>query len=768
MLIFGIFARNVYVCTRNGEYELLPSSIYEFRVKNGSNGHSTNLMMKNIMISKLINKIFSKKEEAKTSQPESDVERTDKAGGDYIDVDAMELSSFIHLESVYQHQEIKFPRCTNNKHLTVGTVLHEIFNVDPDAVVKMGVTQRESGETKCSEISKEDIWTYNLVDSVLTSEYEGHRTWGQMIETVLIVTCIDRHFILTLNGLGGLATIKYMRLNILSPNNSSVDDCVSNAKSSNLPTTISFVISYSESDNNPELQKYEDIEKKVLAKQKTGNDYDEIERQYIHGKFEFQGYYYIGYGKWLFEQERYYDAYVTLIRAFNLLKSNLDDTNTNVMQAYYDVCCKLGECLDKLGRNEEAAYYFRLGAPGLNVEQANHRALSLAKMGNPIAINEMNDWLELVAQSKGSHENWSEEIKNMGVNVPLELSNYKNKTSEILSKEVSCDNGLTLGYILNLIFGIEPKHIFSEMYIFDTCQNKFNETIDSPEAIVNYKLNTTEAKDKTFIFSITRAHYNYNDSVDKSILCIHAPVVISTHSIKDAKGRELMRVDAIRGNFPNDDDNVAFTRYNVPEHTSFILSVDEGISFGQTKDELVKCNNTVVDLTSNGQVIEAYKLSKWIFDCTLVQMTDQLGCKFETEDQDLWNLLFEACYHLGFALMEINKMESACYYLEISSQGMHSQAVQEYINCLCNTQDPLAISAIDSVISNSPKPENEEELKAWNSFMAFLNRRKAYVLIDLKKFKEARELLNEMLNNPLCKEFAERELQYLNSLERKN
>jgi hypothetical protein len=54
--------------------------------------------------------------------------------------------------------------------------------------------------------------------------------------------------------------------------------------------------------------------------------------------------------------------------------------------------------------------------------------------------------------------------------------------------------------------------------------------------------------------------------------------------------------------------------------------------------------------------------------------------------------------------------------------------------------------------------------EAFQTRNAFLNRREAYVLIDLEKYDEAETLLKEMLNNPMSKEFAEGELKYVEQM----
>ena len=60
--------------------------------------------------------------------------------------------------------------------------------------------------------------------------------------------------------------------------------------------------------------------------------------------------------------------------------------------------------------------------------------------------------------------------------------------------------------------------------------------------------------------------------------------------------------------------------------------------------------------------------------------------------------------------------------------------------------------------------DGDSESKSYQFHYAFLDRREAYVLIDLQKYDEAEVLLKEMLNDPMSKEFAEGELKYVEQL----
>ena len=222
----------------------------------------------------------------------------------------------------------------------------------------------------------------------------------------------------------------------------------------------------------------------------------------------------------------------------------------------------------------------------------------------------------------------------------------------------------------------------------------------------------------------------------------------------------------IRQNFSNNDDKRDFVRLNIPLNATYTIGLPYGISFSQEKESLLAGIRKAIELVEDKRFIEAYKLSKWVFECVSNSLKDKMGIKFESKDELLWDIFFESSYNVGFCLMELDKPHTAAYYLEIASHSMNYKHIQEYINCLANSQDPQAIEVVEDVIQRSPKPDSKEDLMSWSNHMAFLKRRKAYVLIDRKRYSEARSLLSEMLNDPLCKDFAEDELNYLNAIER--
>ena len=690
-----------------------------------------------------------------------------------LDFDLMEKQSFIHLESAYRHQAIKFRRASEDNRISLGEIVGGMFtNVQKSDVQSMALVYRlaiydNQEEKEIIFNDTDEIWNYDLFSCILKRKTdEGHYTMGLAHETTMIVKCVHKTVILVLTSLGGSDTIKYMRVTLLSPSYDKDDDGHSfmtseSTKTHNAPVILSFILSCSEVEENPEFGYYEQVEKTYNEKQNTHEKLDKVEEEYDHGMFEYRPQYYPGYGEWLFEQERYYDTFFTLERVFNFVRGSFDDVNKEWLSAYYMACNKMGICLSKMGREDEAIYYFRQGAPELTLQMPNYVALSTAKLGNPNAISLMNNWLMMVSQKYGKHDQWSEEVKQFSADVPVALANFKKKMDAALAADPTYDFRITIGYVLDRLMGIGQKNISRTMFVYDVENNKLLTRIADSDSISNYVLNTKEACDKVFVLSCSYAHYVTNEEFDKSILCTNAPIVISTHSATVAESAVVMRVDVVRCNFNNDDDKRGFDKLNLPLTRTFCLGESDSINYTQNKDSLLEAIRKAIDYRYEKRFVESLKLANWVFECTMNMVKNKTGLEFESQDELLKDILLESSYSVGYSLMELGNTAAASYYLELARYSMQYEHIQEYINFLSNTKDPQALEVVNDVLKHSPRPNNAEGEKRWKYHMAFLKRRLAYILIDKKKYADAENLLKEMLDDPLCKEFAEGELNYL-------
>lgn len=721
----------------------------------------------------LFKKFFGKKERNSEQTCQTTLNEEQAEDKHYIDFDVMHKKVMVHLESAYRHQEIVFRRSTETNRITLGEILSGLFKIDSTSIESMAlmyhleyVNENAIDESILTDIDK--IWNYDLFSCVLKNKTEdGHYTQGLFHETTLVVKCKEKNYILAITSLGGIDTLKYLRVTLMSPDNSDGDDCAS-LKTNNRPIVISFILSYNEMDNNPELDYFDKIERSICEKLESSDRFDEIdevEEEYVHGMNEYRPNYYYGYGKYLLEQKRYFDTYVTLERFYNYLKANLNGNNENWMDAYYETCNMMGTCLSKLGREDEAAYYYKQGVTKLNLEQPNDLALCKARLGDPSGMWLMNNWLMMVAQKYGDHKNWSEAIKQFSVDVPISLVKNKKEMDTNFASSPHYDGTISLGFVLDRLFGIKQKNLANCMFIYDLATNQFLSRVVDKEVIANYPLSREQAKDKIFVLSCSHVHYNTNDKEDESILCINAPIVISTHSIKSENSSAVMRVDIMRCNFANDDDKRQREKINTPLNATFCLGISNDYNYSTSKEDLLEAIKEAIILEKKRQIVEAYKLAKWIYDYTLYLLKDEKGLDFSDDDDSLlWNIFIESSYRIGFCMMELNKPQVAAYYLEIASNDKSYEHTEEYINCLTNLMDPQALDVVNEVMEKSPKPETEDGIKQWNWHMAFLKRRKAYILIDNRNFDEAERLLREMKDDPLCKEFAEGELKYIEQL----
>lgn len=124
------------------------------------------------------------------------------------------------------------------------------------------------------------------------------------------------------------------------------------------------------------------------------------------------------------------------------------------------------------------------------------------------------------------------------------------------------------------------------------------------------------------------------------------------------------------------------------------------------------------------------------------------------------------CYHIGFVYLTLGHFEKAYYYLTNAKRNSSIHAIRDFTNCLVEMKDTGALEYIYSMVSlvGSQIKMYGDEKNTLFPLYHFLRRRAAQVLVNLKYYSQARELLYQMLGEEENREFAERELQYLESM----
>ena len=136
------------------------------------------------------------------------------------------------------------------------------------------------------------------------------------------------------------------------------------------------------------------------------------------------------------------------------------------------------------------------------------------------------------------------------------------------------------------------------------------------------------------------------------------------------------------------------------------------------------------------------------------------------------NLFLEVCYMLGFCYNELQQYDRAYYYLTFVTGVNRTLYAEEYVNCMIYLGDYRSLMTIDGILEdlhNSIVEDEEGEFEqSVHSFLQFLYRRKAYVLVELHRFDEAEEILRQMIDDPESGDFALDELAYIQQLREKD
>ncbi|MCR5078144.1 MAG: hypothetical protein K6A82_08935 [Prevotella sp.] len=147
----------------------------------------------------------------------------------------------------------------------------------------------------------------------------------------------------------------------------------------------------------------------------------------------------------------------------------------------------------------------------------------------------------------------------------------------------------------------------------------------------------------------------------------------------------------------------------------------------------------------------------------------QLHDGFQQLDSSEREVFFEVCYMLGFCYNDLRQFERSFFYLSFTLGLNRITYAEEYVNCLVNMGDFRSLMCIEGIIAELRHATNDDEGEEavdpkLRQFLQFLYRRKAYVLVEMRRLDEAETILRPMLNDPDNGDFALTELAYIQQL----
>jgi len=301
---------------------------------------------------------------------------------------------------------------------------------------------------------------------------------------------------------------------------------------------------------------------------------------------------------------------------------------------------------------------------------------------------------------------------------------------------------VSLGFVLSQLFRVHPYNIFGMHLCHGKDGNTSNKEILEVKDVWNYRLSDALADGNTIVLSYSQAEYQCKMENDKSMLCPSNVIIFHVSAIP---GKTMFRIDMMVPPFVFDSDHIRPREGDTPIYRSIVLPAEDYVyDFSQNTETLLKCARS---LDKDKRYVEAMLGYHYAYVSLVPKMKS-------ISPSERGNCAVAASL-LGSCFLEMDMMDVAEYYLKIGADCNYQNG--EYINCLANNKDVRALDVIqqyllrDAVISGLTLETSQ----------AFLHRRMAYVLIDWGMIDKAKQLLESLLKDPLCHDFAESELRYL-------
>ena len=618
------------------------------------------------------------------------------------------LTEFVRNEATYTNQSYQIERSSLEKPVTLRQQLNEWLG--PQTYTNAYVVYSHMGGmehvayTDVNELLDKDpiFLSYDRGDAKLerkmsepnTSIYLNYKN-AEGKNACLVIH--NRHR-------GYLDAFVYTRTSMMMPAEDAEDDLRS-FHSKSAPVMGSYLSAFDVKEMQAEMAQFKVVLAKTVEKYQNDEALNDMERECLAGltgEEEFS--YNLGYGGWLYGNDRFYDAYVYHQAAFELLKKHLPNVSPEMNDTFYEMTHMMGISLWKLGLYESAEYY-----------------LNLALYGNESYASDYVDFRRSLENS------------------------VKKGASELTSR-------ITVGDALSVLFDVHENNLREAFYVVGDQPVKLATQADVWDFDLK-KLCTPDPSNLVIAYSRTYYENNDSSSLDKSVLFYENNIIFSSVQVDEKR----WRINVMIPNSRNGDYRKPGERTNLPLSASFIVGSEEmePIKIGKKKHyaALAQGMEKADELKADMRMLESLVLLKQM------QQVVSLMSEKERSKEKLSTLHAQMLYETGFLLTELNQGRKALSYLISSMKKMPAvDTMIEYISILSNFVDPRGLAVIKSELEKSPTDKSYED---------FLNRRYAYLLIEYGMFDEAEEVLNRLLKSPGSASFARQELEYIKSLRKK-
>lgn len=633
--------------------------------------------------------------------------------------DSLMVAKFFNFmyDSRFDGQDVIFRRCAPGETMTLGEVFDTLGLQVPDRAVVC--SKGKDGGTSVSALGGEAAFRGFDLFACVNTDKDGKsvpRTGENVVVSMEFGSGSPyTSGLVFIRNTAGVNPKDFLRLSMILCPRVGEDDLRSFSASDSAPSTGSWLLSFETGDASSYMEEFNETMASMLRKNKAGEELNDLEYACILGAFDFlpvhealssaeDG---IGEG-------RYFDAAASLAKAMEAGKYYWKGEEEDKSQ-YADICADLARCWSSLGDTELACRYYEV-AYLLDQSYAMEYVLSLAALGD--------------IRARGTDDEETE--KEYRKAIEREKASLGEYSPDLTMRDVVC-RGL----------GIPGCGIHS-MTAFDMA-GKVLRREETTDGALGCRLSPLLADGNTLVFdydldsALTRA--------DRSTMLRDNSVVVKVKKIDGAPS--LFRLNIMVPNFIEDDTRrTMFDSNNRPASLSFVVSGADD-TFPSDPDGIF---SHAIEIQDQGLYLQSLKALDYV-------LKSQKASDYEAGEADISHLM-DIYYEIGFCLSELNLLDRALYYQEVSSQSSVTDYVTDYINSLVNNHNPLALSNIE-LFSTAEMTEGGISLK---EFQDFLKRRKAYTLMELQMYDEAKALLAEMQADPDLAQFAKSELEYLESL----
>lgn len=676
-----------------------------------------------------------KKQEGKSSEVEGEAEKLIRS------VDRNFLMSFLRGEAEYRHQPRRMERFAFGEKIRLGDVVDFLLGCDMSkSLTGLSICRTNIiGSIEETRFVKgnNEICNYDLLSSVTYLNNEGE-----------LLPLTGENVTLSLTRNDGLPIVLFVRNHQMTPDvlylrvysmvgRTNANDDKHTWQSRNLAALDSTLLCCRASSNNLEdwWRFYQAMENRTIDNIQHGKPLKGLQHAVCEGMFgRVTTSDYIDCGNALCRQSKYYDAQRQYERAIHALDNPSE--NFKHGDSYGAINFRMVPCL-VYTHDKPRAFHFMDIAYFFN---------STILFDYMVVSADLADYrtMPLLEQHRDELEECEANIIECTYQASL------TKLRKVLTEDASF---LTLGFILHHLLRVNSYNIVSMCVCCNGNDGYTYDVVYDRDKLWRYKFQNLLHDGNTVVLRYSRACYQCGDmDDDKSDHCHDNSIIIQVNAIEDS---DLFRIDVAVPGFQNDPNIISDSYGKFSDYKSFVISSKpHEYDFSKSAEEIM----TEVGSLYNKGMTHAVESMLGLYHVYLSLLVD-----FDTLSEDRKFMCLDAAAKIGSCYMELNLPEVANYFLDVGYESCNLNNMMEYINCLVETKDARAMSIVDKqLIMQIDAPDQIKS--AWR---AFLKRRKAYILIDWGQVAEAKEFLSTLLDDPLCKDYAKRELSWL-SMKEKN